>query len=97
MKRYRWYCPVCGDGILGPKRPGPRNAARICDVCVDKDGEPVQRYCPALDRLRKVRLERKKERFRLKLERLRIRTGLDITTTGKFAPSTNREAPRKLQ
>ena len=40
----RWYCPVCGGGILGPTAPRANDARRWCLDCTRFDS-PILRRC----------------------------------------------------
>lgn len=60
-KRYRWACPICNKGALGPSRPRKDNAVRYCLPCTAKTGKLVARTCPALDSKRDRKTQAKKE------------------------------------
>lgn len=60
-KQYRWVCPECGKGALGPSRPRKDNIVRYCLPCSAKAGKLVARVCPALDNKRNKKAVAKKE------------------------------------
>lgn len=56
-KKYRWVCPTCGKGALGPQRPPADATMRFCLPCSKRSTTLVARTCPALDRARERRTE----------------------------------------
>jgi hypothetical protein len=61
-KRYRWKCPSCGEGVLGPQKPRRDNVIRFCLKCSRKEGHLVERVCPALEKKRTASRERSRAR-----------------------------------
>ncbi len=55
----RWYCPVCGSGILGPARPHHIATARFCLECSRGEKKLVRRY--RAGSLEKARSQAEKE------------------------------------
>lgn len=51
-KRYRWVCPSCKRGALGPKAPRLDATVRFCLPCSAKKTTLVARICPAVERER---------------------------------------------
>lgn len=83
-RRHRWYCPICKEGVLGPAKPSRKTEAGHCKKCSDELGYRVNRVCPAVERLAQVREKRRKDRFKRRLEKLRIKTGIQIRADGKM-------------
>jgi hypothetical protein len=81
--RHRWTCPECGSGVLLGPRPRRDATARFCLPCSEDRGSLVERVCPALDRKRAERREKRSERVRAVRERQRARD----TRAGVHVPS----------
>lgn len=71
MSARRWLCPLCGAGCLGPERPRRDDVRRYCLACSAKTGRLVERSCPALEKARADRSEKRAALTTRKRERER--------------------------
>lgn len=55
----RWKCPRCNAGVLAPSRPRKLDVRRYCLPCSEATGKLVERTCPALERQRAAKAERR--------------------------------------
>lgn len=59
MTGRRWVCPTCGSGALAPSKPRRDDVRRYCLDCSKQTGRLVERTCPALDKDRAARAEKR--------------------------------------
>lgn len=84
-KRYRWVCPNCDKGALGPQRPRKNNVVRYCLPCSSKAGVLVERTCPSLEKRRSARkakvtkkAKRKRDSAKARRDELWVYQGWDL-------------------
>ena len=58
-KQFRWKCPLCDSGVLASSRPRRDDVRRFCLICSKKTGRLVPRVCPALEKKRTAKTERR--------------------------------------
>jgi hypothetical protein len=85
VKMRRWVCPNCGGWVLAPSRPRKDDVRRFCLKCSAMSGRLVQRHCPAVDKQRVDKVEkrraaaaRRRERERAALVERHTVDGLDV-------------------
>lgn len=93
MSRHKWVCTLCNSGVMGPKAPRRDSVIRFCLKCSAKRGFLIGRVCPALERVRAEKDERRRDKE--KKQRAAVRRRKDARVREGTRERAKRKAARE--